>query len=141
MTETHRPIAEIEAELKAARKAEDAARAEKAKEIVPKYIFTITPSETNNSYQRVYDKSCLVYTIAGEVTNPEELRAIGRTPFQGSMRYVFNTLSGMFVMSVGGGSSFVSDPGAFEELSEYVLRHPNGGDVTDIISAYRGNRG
>jgi len=132
----HRSIKEIQAELNLAIEIEAAEKREVAKNTKPDYTFTLVPSY--RPYYKVYDSSCKLYDLRGLVNNKEELRKVGKTPFEGSMTYVFNTLSGKFVMGVSGGSVLTEDPDTWEELSEFIDANPKGGDITSIMNKHFG---
>jgi hypothetical protein len=108
----------------------------RAAKVKPDYLFTIV-SVVNSLGDRLYDNSCLLYKLTGMVKNATELRAVGKTPFEGSMTYLFNTLSGRIVMAVSGGTTFTNNPECFKELSEFLYTMPRGGDVTEIVNKYR----
>jgi hypothetical protein len=132
-----RSVEEIEAELRAARMKERLELEEKQKAVKPIYTFTLIQSTLGYDTKEVFDSSCVLYILSGTVTNKEELIAVHKIPFEGSMRYLFNTLSGKFVMAVSGGSIFISDPLCFTQLSKFVQEYPGGGDVTTIVNLYR----
>ncbi len=133
---THRPIAEIEAELKAALVAERLAKEELRKSVKPIYHHTIAQVPIMG-FDRVYDASCIMYQLTGKVLNAEEMKAAGNTPFEGSMRYLYNTLSGNIIMAVGGGSVFIEGLDGMMALSEFIHNNPAGGYVTPIVEKYR----
>lgn len=56
---------------------------------------------------------------------------------EGGMRYIFNGATGKFVCGVGGGSVFLSNQEGWDNLSAYVCKFPEGGDVTAIVESYR----
>lgn len=135
-TKAHRPIAEIKAELRAAEEAEKERIEEEAKSVIPDYTFTLVRMPTLG-YHKVMDDSCILYELRGVVKNKKELRKVGKVPFEGSMTYLFNTLSGKFVMSVSGGSIFIDNPKCWDALNTVVRIAPEGGDVTHIVNGFR----
>lgn len=132
-----RSVKEIQEELALAIEAERLEKEKKQKSIVPIYKYTLFLDTASYRVKEVFDSSCKLYTLSGKVLNTEELHAVGKIPFEGSMTYVFNTLSGNFVMAVGGGSIHLNNREGWIALSEYVNTHPHGGDVTAIVEKYR----
>jgi hypothetical protein len=61
------------------------------------------------------------------------------------MVYIFNTLSHRIVTSVGGGTVYLSGSWgakesaeqAVEELNKFLTAHPEGGDVTQIVTDHQ----
>lgn len=134
-------IEELKAELQVAmikkRKEDEEAR----KAVKPIYRFTLSEITVNRRFHKIFDDSCVLYTLTGEVLNKEEMQRVGNRVFEGSMDYIFNTLSGKFVMPVGGGSIFIENEEAFNELGTIIgslrntdLTHV---DVSSIVSKYR----
>lgn len=134
---TQETVNRLRAELLAAERLLAAEQKEKAMHVQPIYRFTLS-LVTPMRGAKIYDTSCVLYTLTGEVINKEEMRYVGKTPFEGGMNYLFNTLSGKFVMAVGGGAVYTSDPWCLAALSSFILQNPNGGDVTSIVNHYRG---
>lgn len=133
-------IAALEAKLAELRRAESARLAELAKSVKPVYEFRLELD--TRGYDRVFDDACTMYQLNGRVTNKPELEAVGaRSHFEGGMRYVFNGATGKFICSVGGGSIFLSSVEGWAELSEFVRRNPEGGDVSEIVSRRRAEEG
>jgi len=133
-----RSIEEIKAEFMLAMEEERERKAAAAKLVNPIYKFTLLPY--TDKWYKVFDPSCKLYALEGEVTNKEELHAVGKTPFEGSMVYAFNSLSGYLVMAVGGGSSFTENPRCFVRLSHFIQDNPEGGDVSNFVNFYRGGK-
>lgn len=111
--------------------------------------FTITPA-INRSFQEMYDTSCLLYRLDGTITNLNEAKAAGHPEHNlraGGMDYIFNKLSGKIVTGVGGGTIWVgggwrdeenaSAHAAIYEISKFIVAHPEGGDITDIVENHR----
>lgn len=128
-------LAELEAAEKATVKAADA--------VVPKFTFDLAVDDLK--FDKLFDPSVIAYRLSGTCTNAEELAEVGRSHSAegGGMVYLFNTLSGRFIMSHGGGRVYLSKAGsAFSTdldkialLEAFVAVHPEGGDVTDIVRA------
>jgi hypothetical protein len=135
MPESKRTVAEIRAELAAALQAETAEKEALAKATQPVYKFTL--ELVTDNWDKIFDPTCSVYKLIGEVLNKDELKAVGKVPFEGAGRYLFNGATHRFVMAVSGGSYFVSHPDCFAELSDFVVYHTDGGDVTEIVNRYR----
>lgn len=137
-------VAALEQRIRDLRKQQADELAERRKAVSPVYAFVLTPVEDN--HHRLADDSCTWYELRGSVLNVRELEAVGIRPFEGAMRYLFNTLSGRFVTDAGGGSIFLHltpdyrgnvDTEAFAELAEFVVANPLGGMVTDIVEKHR----
>jgi hypothetical protein len=128
----HRPVVEIEAELAAAKKAEYARLEKEQKAVQPQYVFTLDRVWHNMNH--LMDNNCTLYRLNGKVTNKEELKSVGKIPFEGGMTYVYNNLSGRFVIAIGGGSIFTSKSEVFRLLNKFIDQNPNGGDVTHLMN-------
>lgn len=142
-------IGELEAELDKLRQQRLDELKALRESVTPRYTYLLV-RPTGPGTDRIADPSCVWYRLEGVVINADELHAVGvTTPHQGGMNYLFNTLSGRFVMSGGGGTSYISlvddfgrkaDTEAFQELEAFVEKHPEGGDVTDIVARGREKR-
>jgi len=113
--------------------------------------FTLLPSK--DSYNAPRDGCGVVqYQLLGKVVNKDECLAAGQSEHEirvGGMTYLFNTLNGRFVCSTGGGSVYISDRdywGKGEKaegertyglLEDFLREHPEGGDVTAIITSQK----
>jgi len=149
---------ELEAELRRI-KQEEAEQARLLREATPiRMKFTLEPSV--DKHYEVYDESCALYKLTGEVTNEEEAIAAGHQKTflsGGAVTYVYSKLSRKLIMHVGGGTIYVSKgwgsksdvdhnrPSSAEiamaELSEFVSLNPQGGDVTEIVQRHRRRTG
>lgn len=116
--------------------------------VKPVYKFTLTPSDSR--HDKIYDGSCTLYTLAGILVNKDELEAVGNTREEGGkINYLFNHLSGNFVMRVGGGRVWLTKPNSWDDdaevldqLAHYLLDvNIDGGDVTEIVAAFRTKHG
>jgi hypothetical protein len=145
-----RDIEEIRAELRAAEQELEAEKRAAREAVKPAYRFTLLP--VTDRENKVYDDTCRVYRLEGVVLNEDALKAVGAYhPGNGAMRYLFNTGTGKLVTALGGGTIYVSrrwgnaDDGsdviAMAELSAFLVEHPEGGDVTEIVEAHRQRRG
>jgi hypothetical protein len=129
-------IEELRAELRAAELREAAVRREAAAKIKPVYSYTLEP--VTDHFDRALIDNCRIYKFSGNVLNDAELLAVGRRPFQLGSRYLFSEELVRFVMCTGGGSfnEAMHSNECWAELSAFVVEHPEGGDVTDIVRKY-----
>ena len=162
-------LAEVRARIAVLQEEEKALKAQEQREldakrasVQRKYRFMLTPLDKpfNDGYNKVMDPSITAWHLSGKVLNEEECLAAGhsRDEVVGTkgMTYLFNTLSGKFVMATGGGTHFVDanpwhsngDPvkkqekiadgdAAFSLLGDFIKDNPKGGDVTHIVAAQR----
>jgi hypothetical protein len=113
--------------------------------VQPVYEFLLEPEAERNGFfggDRLFDDTCRFYKLSGRVTNKEELKEVGagHRVFEGAMRYLFNGATGQFACAVGGGSVFLSSQEGWRALSDFIRQHPEGGNVSDIVSYYRGSK-
>jgi hypothetical protein len=142
-------IKQLEAMLKEAHKREDDAKAEKKAATPVIWEFTIMPSDRHGD--KIWDDNCCFYEIKGRIVNEAEAKAVGHhIGFSGSMVYVYNKLSKQIVCDVGGGTSFInaswggdseSARKAFDEVNAFLIDHPEGGDITDIVNRHKQRMG
>lgn len=130
-------IRDTEAHLAVLRAKERDEQEEVRKAVQPRYLFTLMPVIEKSSWERIYDPMCKLYKLSGSVLNGHELKAVGKVPFEGSMNYLWNGATYSFVTAVGGGSSFIKEQETFDMLSAFVLKHPEGGDVTELVEQER----
>lgn len=139
-------IEELEQLLKEAKAAEAAEARAKLDAVPPIWRFYVEPS--TRAYEKLYDENCVWYRVYATCTNLEEAREAGHgLAIEASgkgMDYVFNKLSGKIVLSSGGGHVWLgfgsSEPAhlwAIEQVSEFIVRYPEGGDITAIVEQYR----
>jgi hypothetical protein len=148
-------IAELEGKLATLRGKKADEEKARRESVTPVYAYSLTPDErsTERRFHRIMDESVLIYRLEGTCVNQDEIDAVGGKAFTGSMSYFFNTASGKFICSTGGGSVFVQDGGShighreiddsvyvWADLNEFVQSHPQGGDVTKIILAHHERR-
>lgn len=128
-------------ELRAQRRAEMQAKMDA---VTPLFTFTLTP--VTDHWRESADPACRWYELRGTIQNKDECLAVGKKPLDGAMRYLYNTLSGRFVVSNGGGTVWLKlghefggepDVEAWTELEAFVKDYPEGGDVTPIVDRYR----
>lgn len=149
-----RSIEDIEAELREARQARDAER-KRIRDATPVVRrFTILPHSPRRFSEEMYDDNCALYELRAEVINKEEAMAAGHSEHEfreGGMTYVFNKISGRIVCGTGGGTFWVSRGTseksrqsanrAMDEISSFIRRHPDGGDITSIVNKHRSREG
>ena len=130
----------LEAELDELRKQETAERQARIDSVKPVMQYTVRPTPPRDRWEFIGDEMCAFYTISGECTNLEDVRAVGgREPFHGSMRYVFNLATGRLVCTTGGGNiHLASTQEAYADVSAFISEHPEGGDITEIVLRHRG---
>lgn len=136
---TTRTIEEIKAELRDAEAAERAAAAERKASVKPVFKFTFTPYPDGGRWDKIYDQSCLFVRLNGELVNADEMLAAGHSQNDldrqgGGMTYLFNRLSGMIVMSTGGGRLWLTHTESFAALSVWLINSPDGGDCTELVN-------
>jgi len=150
MTEIEQEIADLRSRLKDAEKRREEERREKQNSVKPIYRFTLTP-EVPKGYHEILDDSIGLVRLEGIVQNAEEMEAVGNPLSQGGMTYYFNKLSGKIAVSTGGGNVWVSTDGifarsdeekehgrlTFDLLSRFMVKNPDGGDVTEIVQNHR----
>lgn len=147
MTE-YKSAAELRVELRTAelREADEKRAKLKSTPVVRRY--TIKPGEAR--WHEVYDDSCLLYELSTEITNLDEARAAGHPDHDlraGGMTYIFNTCSGKIVMGVGGGTIWIGTGmggqhkdaahNAMSQISQFLISHPEGGDITRIVENFK----
>jgi hypothetical protein len=141
-------IAELEAQLRAAKQRKSEEDEARRKSVKPVYQFSLIPRPEERRYEKIIDSSIRVYRLEGKILNVDELAAAGwlkRDLESGGMSYLFNSLSGKIVMETGGGRLYVSDwnhtreqyLAVMDELSAFVVANPEGGDVTEIVENYQ----
>lgn len=144
-------IAELEAQLAAARKEEDLRKQALRDSVKPVWRYTIERLPTTTDvFDAIYDDTIVAYKLSGEVLNREELIAAGHPETfyrAGSMRYLYNTVTTRLIAGVGGGTIFLSTSGfkresakiqrAADQVGAFLADHPEGGDITEIIAKLR----
>jgi hypothetical protein len=147
-------IAELEGKLATLRgKKADEEKALK-ESVTPVYAYSLNLDrrDTERRFHKIMDESVLIYSLVGTCVNQDEVDKVGGRAFTGSMSYFFNTASGKFICSTGGGSIFVQDGShighrehddsaqVWHELNLFVKAHPEGGDVTGIVTSHHQRR-
>lgn len=136
-------IAELERQLAEARAEDEADRRARAEGVEPIYKFTVEiPSFRDKAFHPDY----AFYDLRGVVVNEDELRAVGKVPFQGSGGFMFDQRAGRFICTTAG-SFFTPTPGfrsqdldyneIYGELAAFITENPLGGDVTEIVNRIR----
>lgn len=141
-------IEKLTAELNRLKREQAAELEARRGSVTPQFIYVLATN--SQARERIADPNCVWYRLEGVVVNGAELRAVGATvPESGGMNYLFNCLSGRFVISAGGGRVHLNlvdgafgraDVQAFKELEAFVSEHPGGGDVTEIVTRGRARR-
>lgn len=142
-------IAQLESMLRKARQRE--ADAKDIKKAETPIIWQFTIELNDDKWDTLWDKDSCFYKIRGRVLNEEEAKAVGHhVGFTGDMKYVYNMLNHKIVCAVGGGTSFIngghngedaSARQAFDELNEFLIENPEGGDITHIVNAHKQRMG
>ena len=152
---TAKTTAELRAELRAAELRESAERQARTAQTPVVRKFTIEPTKPKGRFHDdLFDPSCRFYDLECEITNRAEALEAGHAEHDlrsGGMTYVFNTLSGLIVCAVGGGSIYVSggwDAKNAESaqltmgaISAFIVANPEGGDITDLVEVHRNAAG
>lgn len=141
---------ELQAQLRALEAIEEAERKARIKAAPIVMKFTITP--TTDRWHEVYDDSCLLYELEGKVANREQAKEAGHNDIDlrdGAMTYLFNKATGKIVTAIGGGTIWISSgwqiknpesaQWAMARIGHYLVNHPEGGDITDIVETHRRN--
>jgi hypothetical protein len=139
---------ELRAELKLIEQEEAADKAARLAATPVTMKFTIMPAK--DRWTKMYDSTCVLYELNGQVTNADEAKAAGHYEHElrgGGMTYVFNTGTGRIVCGTGGGTIWVgggfagqSDESAawtMIQISAFIVQHPEGGDITAIVETHR----
>lgn len=140
--------AELRAELRAAELREADEKKDRLKSTPVLRQYTIRPVQER--WHEVYDDSCLLYELSAEIANLDEARAAGHPDHSlraGGMTYIFNTCSGRLVMGVGGGTIWIGTGmagqnrdaarNAMSQISQFLIAHPEGGDITRIVDNFK----
>lgn len=142
MTKT---VEQLRAELRKAEQAEEAAAKTRREATPPVWQFTLSPT----TQERVYDDTVVAYTLRGEVINRDECLTAGRAEYElrgGAMVYLFNTGTGKLIAPVGGGTIYISsfyprnreaEAKVIDQISDFLVAHPEGGDITEVVNAFR----
>jgi hypothetical protein len=143
-------VRELEEELRQAKQNEEAVAALRRNATPPIWRYTVAPSK-KQSYDHIYDDTCVFYTIRGEVLNVDEAEQAGWYDHEmrsGAMRYIFNKVTGRIVTAVGGGTIYVgpsywngendSHIHTMAAISAQIVKFPDVEiDITNIINAHR----
>lgn len=132
------PVADLEHALARARNRERQAREAAAAAVEPIWQFTLTP-KAQDRWNPLFDPTCALYRLEGQVTNVPELKAVGRmVPASGGADYVYNMLTHNFICRISGGVIFLDHSSGWSELSAFIKDNARGGDVTKIVRQYHG---
>lgn len=144
-------VAELEAALRSAKQRDEADRKARLESVTPVYQFTLEPVAVQHFGEEIWDDTLCGYRLTGTVLNRDEMEAAGHgRVHEGGMTYLFNWNTEKFVMTLGGGSTFLSTRGTFagpdkvehahatlDRLARFVVANPKGGDVTEIVENHR----
>jgi len=138
-------IKQLEAELLAARKAEEEAHKARQQSVKPVWKFTFTlRAGKEASWFCIRKDSCVkAYYLHGAVVNRAELAAVGNMPGRhedGGMTYLVNTATPTpkIIKADGGGRYFWRDHDLeflLKDIEEFLLTNPEGGDITPFVIA------
>lgn len=110
--------------------------------IVPIFKWTVTKVSIrkNDTFDFIYDETILRYRITKECINKDEMLSNNIYKWEwsyGGMDYLFNTVTGMLIAGVGGGTCvLVGDPKKrhpWISVSMFLVHHPDGGDITHLF--------
>lgn len=129
--------AALEAELAQIEQAERNEKQALRDKIVPVYKFTVTPAPESSRFHEVWDDTVVLYWIEGEVTNREELEAVGKGhTMGGKMMYAYNTVTHKIITTVSGGTTFRQVKTAIPAIGRFLEFNPEGGDVTSLVLSF-----
>lgn len=151
-------VAELRQMLAEAELAEREARKAAIKAFVLDWRYTIklvTP-RTGVSFDKMYDSTCARYKIDRTLLNRDEAKLSGVPDHEmreGGMEYIYNKLTCRIICSSGGGTIYISedwsakdqdkdhaDERAMLAIGAFLIDHPKGGDITEIITAFEAER-
>jgi hypothetical protein len=154
-------VHELEAELKEARRREQAEADERRASVTPVYEYTIAPVGPRHNHDKVFTDTHKWYRLQGRITNKEEALAVGHsdhTLSEGGMNYLFNLTFPShpeMVCTSGGGTIYLSDGSwawgrqdnkeamevsfrkAVTAIEQFIALNPEGGDITHIITEHK----
>lgn len=139
-------VEEIRKELREAEKRAEVERHEKMKEVPIIWKYTISPQDER--HDRVYDDTCRLFYLSGDIVNKEEAHAAGHYTDRshGGMTYLYNKATKKIVCSLGGGTIFIrsgfgepkdAEIEVVEKINQFLVENPEGGDITEIVTAFR----
>ena len=142
-------VADLRAELMAAEQAEAVIRQQRLLETPVRYQYFIAPADKLGHFGKMYDDTCVKYTLVRVILNMDEAKAVGHHEWDlsgGGMSYLYNKVSHRIVCAIGGGSAYISDnwngpsdgadDEAFWRIGYFLEACPNGGDITGIVEDY-----
>lgn len=151
-----RTVEEIELELAEAQRAEDAERKRIRDAVKVNRVYTIRREKPrHDGFDDIFDDTIVAYMLTSTVVNREECEAVGRSSWElqnGGMRYLYNTGTHRLIGATGGGTIYLSLPyfgtqhrrsgaakleRAVAAISAFLAEYPDGGDISDIIIAFR----
>jgi hypothetical protein len=150
--------AELRRELEQAEARERLEKKAKKDQTPPKFEYWITPADRSPngqfSYGKLYDPTCLLYTLERRITNKDAAKAAGWDDSdmrEGSAVYLYNVVTRRIVCAVGGGQIYIScnapfgaedyaDDTAMYQIGAYLAEFPGGGEISWIYEQYRADR-
>jgi len=125
--------------LKKIKKEKEDAIRENVKPIF-KWVAVRRHPRQHDSFDFMYDTSIVKYYIYRECMNKDEMRAAKISDWNwstGGMDYLFNTGNGMLITGISGGTLIFNaeekDRHLWLEVSEFLCKNPDGGDLTHIF--------
>lgn len=133
-----RSVREIMEELREAEAREAREKKERADSVKPDVTVEIRPADPSAyAWREIYDDAVTLWTVSATLLNEDELKAVGKEHRVGSMTYYFNTATARLITSVGGGYVYLKkSPEQWKEVSDFIVTHPEGGDITLIVEKY-----
>lgn len=117
-----------------------------------KWKFEFFPRELSSFHFLRPNTGVTPYYLRGTISNLEECRMAGWSNsdlMAGGILYIFNTFSKKIMGHIGGGNLYITEKSyfnkeanpekTFTQLEDFLLLHPEGGDVTDIIISQPGS--
>lgn len=145
-------VEQLEDMLRAAKAREESKRQELRNSVEPVYEFTLFPVKLTHFGDECWDDTIVGWRLEGRVVNREECEAVGHTRLhEGGMTYIYNTGTKKFVMTTGGGTSWITTRPVFsrdqgivdhgfetlDRLVDFIQYNPEGGKVTELINLHR----
>lgn len=133
-------INELNQELVELKKKKEELKEARKKETKPIFNWTITPVQLrmNDDFTFIFDETVVMYNIVSRCVNIDEVKDAGRPSWDwqgGCMNYLFNKVTGLLIMGVGGGLVMLSgrDTKRWGNVSSFLVNNPLGGDITKLM--------
>lgn len=115
----------------------DAAKEEAKKSIKPVVTYSISPYTSTLRSDTIYDPEVVRYEVKAKCHNLDALAEVGVNWQGGGMVYLFNRATNRLIMGHGGGYIYLKkSPEMWAEVSAFIVAHPEGGDITEIVEKY-----